>query len=147
MATDVTFRHFSIDPDVFLQEQTNKPPCRHYINYGHCEYGLLCKYSHIMYDSASGKSPIGITAIIDVYGVSLFILFFVIGQVIYPPELLQWFELQQQEAISNSTAPPKPAPSTQRYKLPSGWKIKDLPLSLRPPPPKHGYDWSNTGAW
>ncbi|KAF1798895.1 CCCH-type zinc finger transcription factor [Mucor lusitanicus] len=110
------------DPDVFVQEQANKPPCRHYISYGHCEYGLLCKYSHITYDPAS-------------------------GQPIYPPELLQWFELQQQEAIANSTVPPKPATPTQRYRLPSGWKIKDLPLSLRPPPPKYGYDWSNTGAW
>lgn len=69
------------------------------------------------------------------------------GQAIYPPELLQWFELQQQETAANNTTLQKPAPSTQRYKLPSGWKIKDLPLSLRPPPPKHGYDWSNTGAW
>lgn len=86
-----------------------------------------------------------VVIITDVDGASL--SFIATGQAIYPPELLQWFELQQQEAIANNTTPPKPAPSTQRYKLPSGWKIKDLPLSLRPPPPKHGYDWSNTGAW
>ncbi|CEP06923.1 hypothetical protein [Parasitella parasitica] len=110
------------DPNVFLQEQANKPPCRHYGQYGYCEYGLLCKYTHIVYDTAS-------------------------GQPIYPPELLQWFELQKQEATLNNTTAPKPIPPTQRYKLPSGWKIKDLPLSLRPPPSKHGYDWSNAGFW
>lgn len=43
-----------IDPNVFLQEQANKPPCRHFEQYGYCEYGLLCKYSHITYDPSSG---------------------------------------------------------------------------------------------
>lgn len=71
----------------------------------------------------------------------------ILGQPVYPPELVQWFELQQQEAIMNNNTTPKLTLPTQRYKLPSGWKIKDLPLSLRPPPSKHGYDWSNTGIW
>lgn len=62
---------------------------------------------------------------------------------ILPPELIQWFQLQQEEAL-NAT----PLVVTQkRYKLPSGWKVKDLPPSLRPPPTKNGYDWTHLGTW
>ncbi|KAI7902430.1 uncharacterized protein BX663DRAFT_435717, partial [Cokeromyces recurvatus] len=114
-----------IDPSIFLQEQIAKPPCRHYQQYGYCEFGILCKYSHITYDPNT-------------------------GQYIYPPELIQWFQLQQEEALSstvNLEVTEKTKKKRTRYKLPSGWKVKDLPPSLKPPPPKHGYDWNQVGSW
>ncbi|KAI9485844.1 MAG: hypothetical protein EXX96DRAFT_613694 [Benjaminiella poitrasii] len=117
------------DPSLFLEEQIAKPPCRHYQLHGHCEYGLLCKYSHITMDRNT-------------------------GQYIYPPELVQWFQLQQEEALqtmrTNEIAANKNKTKKRRrirYKLPSGWKVKNLPPSLKPPPSKQGYDWSQVGSW
>lgn len=69
---------------------------------------------------------------------------FNLGQPIYPPELIQWFQLQKQE--SSSLVIKKQQKKT-RYRLPAGWKVKDLPPSLKPPPSKHGYDWNNVGSW
>ncbi|GAA5806980.1 hypothetical protein MFLAVUS_000329 [Mucor flavus] len=107
------------DPSEFLQEQLNKPPCRNYISLGNCEFGLLCKFCHITLDPST-------------------------GQPIYPPELIQWFQLQQQESNSLSI---KKVQNKTRYRLPAGWKVKDLPPSLKPPPSKHGYDWKDLGTW
>lgn len=58
-------------------------------------------------------------------------------QPIYPPELIQWYQ---------SHEPPVKEKKYQRYRLPKGWKLKDLPPSLRPPP-KLGYDYKHTGYW
>ncbi|KAI7891275.1 uncharacterized protein EV154DRAFT_563413 [Mucor mucedo] len=108
------------EPSVFIQEQMDKPPCRHFQrSQGYCEFGLFCKYSHITLDPNT-------------------------GQPIYPPELIQWFQLKQQEANSQII---KKEPKKTRYRLPAGWKVKELPPSLKPPPSKHGYDWSNVGTW
>ncbi|KAI9308749.1 hypothetical protein BJ944DRAFT_155632, partial [Cunninghamella echinulata] len=43
------------DPNDFIKEQIEKPPCRKYGNNGFCEYELDCKYSHITWDN-TGKS-------------------------------------------------------------------------------------------
>ncbi|KAI8975252.1 hypothetical protein BDF20DRAFT_822474, partial [Mycotypha africana] len=101
------FKH----PQVFLQEQIDKPPCKYYQQRGHCEFGLLCRFSHITYDAYD-------------------------GHIIYSPELIQWKNMSDKERRRR-----------QRYKLPTGWKVKDLPPSLKPPPSKKGYDWENVGAW
>lgn len=74
----------------------------------------------------------------------LFDVYFNLGQQIYPPELIQWFQLQQQESNSLSI---KKVQNKTRYRLPAGWKVKDLPPSLKPPPSKHGYDWNDLGTW
>lgn len=114
------------DPSVFLQEQINKPPCRYYRHQGYCEFGLLCKYSHITYDSST-------------------------GQLVYPPELIQWFQLQKEETTANNALQSNTTRTNipRRYKLPAGWKVKDLPPSLKPPPSKHGYNWdiNTVGTW
>ncbi|KAI8878803.1 hypothetical protein K501DRAFT_287682 [Backusella circina FSU 941] len=111
------------DPDDFLQEQLNKSPCRHYLTQGFCDYGLTCKYSHITVDHGSGNT-------------------------IYPPELIQWFEAQKKQVGAQMTQKIKSQESKKRYKLPTGWKVKDLPPSLKPPPSKHGYDWTDdVGFW
>ncbi|RUP49977.1 zinc finger matrin-type protein 5-like protein [Jimgerdemannia flammicorona] len=34
-----------------LNEQMQKPPCRKFTTTGSCEYGLSCRYSHVMYDA------------------------------------------------------------------------------------------------
>lgn len=44
-----------LDPQTFVQQQFNKPPCRSYLDQGSCEFGLLCKYSHIRLDPYTGK--------------------------------------------------------------------------------------------
>ncbi|KAI8972668.1 hypothetical protein BDB01DRAFT_909273 [Pilobolus umbonatus] len=62
------------------------------------------------------------------------------NQPIYPPELNQLLQSQQPET-------PTVAKKIQRYRLPKGWKVKDLPPSLKPPP-KGGYEWEvDTGYW
>ncbi|CAO3635405.1 unnamed protein product [Mucor hiemalis] len=62
------------------------------------------------------------------------------GQTIYPPELTEWFQLTQQKPLITKS-------KKTRYRLPSRWKVKELPPSLKPPPSKNGYDWDNVGTW
>jgi U11/U12 small nuclear ribonucleoprotein SNRNP20 len=132
----------TLDPNVFLQEQLDKPPCRNFLAQGgYCEFGLLCKYSHITLDQATGKPH---------SKMQLQTLIINLGQPIYPPELIQWFHLQRQEATAennkNVIITEKKKKQT-RYRLPAGWKVNDLPPSLKPPPSKHGYDWNQVGSW
>ncbi|KAF7721601.1 hypothetical protein EC973_004374 [Apophysomyces ossiformis] len=102
----------------------NKPPCRHFFTHGYCEYELSCKYSHVTLDMT--------------------------GQPILPPELIRWFQAQQQqqhEAMILATAKAEAASKKKpKYRLPKGWKVQDLPPSLKPPP-KQGYEWTHTGYW
>lgn len=116
------------EPEVFIAEQMNKPPCRLYATEGYCEYELGCRYSHIMTDLS--------------------------GQPIYPPELIAWLQettqvmpaaglLKQQEDRPKQ----QQQQSTPKYRLPPGWKVRDLPPSLKPPPAKHGYQWTDLGTW
>ncbi|KAI8374815.1 hypothetical protein BD560DRAFT_393315 [Blakeslea trispora] len=100
------------DPNEFLQEQMNRPPCRFYQQQGYCEFQLLCRYSHITYDPYS-------------------------GQPILPPELIQWLQSHEKQ--------PKPK-KIKRPRLPAGWKIKELPPSLKPPFDVD-YDWHHVGTW
>lgn len=65
-----------------------------------------------------------------------------VGQYIYPPELLQWFQYEDKKKLVIKKQEKK-----TRYRLPIGWKVKDLPPSLKPPPSKHGYEWDNVGSW
>lgn len=65
---------------------------------------------------------------------------------------MQWFQLQQQEVLNNNIKITESETVAEkkkktRYKLPAGWKVKDLPPSLKPPPSKHGYDWDQVGSW
>ncbi|KAI8069849.1 uncharacterized protein B0P05DRAFT_639385 [Gilbertella persicaria] len=103
------------DPHVFIQEQLDKPPCHYYYQSGYCEYGLLCRYSHITFNPST-------------------------GHIVYPPEIIHWFKLHPQDTITSNS-------KRKRYRLPSGWKVKDLPPSLKPPPSKYGYDWQSIGHW
>lgn len=75
----------------------------------------------------------------------MFTYHYMLGQMILPPEIVQWFQSQQQEAMNETPIVVKQ--KRKRYKLPSGWKVKDLPLSLKPPPSKNGYDWNHVGSW
>ncbi|KAG1450725.1 hypothetical protein G6F56_008263 [Rhizopus delemar] len=98
----------------FVQQQFNKPPCRSYLDQGSCEFGLLCKYSHIRLDPYT-------------------------GQPVFPKEILYFQSLMTQD---------KPVVKKKtRYRLPSGWKVKDLPPSLKPPPIKQGYHWDHLSQW
>ncbi|KAI8376012.1 uncharacterized protein BYT42DRAFT_498766, partial [Radiomyces spectabilis] len=96
---------FKVDPEVFIREQMEKPPCRNFNTHGFCEFELQCKGNHITYDY-------------------------------YALQLAQ-NSLRRQEQLKR----------TPRYKLPSGWKVRELPPSLKPPPAKHGYEWNNLGFW
>lgn len=73
------------------------------------------------------------------------------GQLVYPPELIQWFQLQKEETTANNALQSNTTRTNipRRYKLPAGWKVKDLPPSLKPPPSKHGYNWdiNTVGTW
>jgi U11/U12 small nuclear ribonucleoprotein SNRNP20 len=70
------------------------------------------------------------------------------GQTIYPPDLLQWFDAQKKQVGAQMTQKIKLQDSKKRYKLPAGWKVRELPPSLKPPPSKHGYDWTDdVGFW
>ncbi|KAI9489023.1 hypothetical protein BDB00DRAFT_921909 [Zychaea mexicana] len=111
------------DPDEYIHEQASKPPCRRYLMQGYCEYQLQCRYSHITYDPA--------------------------GRPIYPPELTAWLqERQQADATARAQAPvATPSMDKPKYRLPRGWKVRELPPSLKPPPPSPPYSWSNAGVW
>ncbi|KAL1926738.1 hypothetical protein VTP01DRAFT_5384 [Rhizomucor pusillus] len=113
------------DPSEFIQEQLSKSPCRRYFSEGYCEYQLDCKYSHVGWDPAR-NCPI------------------------YPSELTEWLEERAKIDASN-TQGVKSQSRTKRtkpmYKLPAGWKVRDLPLSLRPPSSEDEYRWSNVGYW
>ncbi|CDH49703.1 hypothetical protein RO3G_07338 [Lichtheimia corymbifera JMRC:FSU:9682] len=114
------------EPEEFIREQQNKPPCRRYLNHGFCEYRLDCRYSHIAYDMA--------------------------GHPIYPVELIEWLQQRQLADASPSTTvvswqqQQQQQPPAKRYRLPSGWKLHALPPSLKPPP-RQGYDWSDVASW
>ncbi|KAG1138208.1 hypothetical protein G6F37_013375 [Rhizopus arrhizus] len=82
------------------------------MNHGYCEYGLLCKYSHIQSDLLT-------------------------GQLIYPKEIIYFQSL---------TTPKSTKPVQQkRHRLPFGWKLKDLPPSLKPP--SSDYLWEHVNHW
>ncbi|KAI7858112.1 hypothetical protein BDC45DRAFT_328095 [Circinella umbellata] len=115
------------DPNEFIQEQINKPPCRRYLTQGYCDYQLQCRYSHITYDPT--------------------------GRLIYPPELLNWLQERQQadeaaaaEVLAATTASSK-KDEKPKYRLPRGWKIRELPPSLKPPPSSQPYSYSHSGVW
>ncbi|CEG64363.1 Zinc finger matrin-type protein 5 [Rhizopus azygosporus] len=100
------------DPRAFIQEQLKKPPCKYYLSHGYCEYGLLCKYSHIQIDPYTGQYK-------------------------FPKEILYFQSLSSQPTIVKN----------KRYKLPPGWKLKDLPPSLKPPIKDQDYHWDHTAQW
>ncbi|KAL0080387.1 CCCH-type zinc finger transcription factor [Phycomyces blakesleeanus] len=113
------------DPNEFVAEQMNKPPCRHFFTHGQCEFGLSCKFSHIAYATS--------------------------GEPILSPELIQWLQSRNQEQNQQSIAHQKKteqqsARKRSRYRLPTGWKVRSLPPSLCPPK-KQEYDWTDTGYW
>ncbi|KAG1131864.1 hypothetical protein G6F38_013347 [Rhizopus arrhizus] len=100
------------DREGFIRNQVNKLPCKYYMNHGYCEYGLLCKYSHIQSDLLT-------------------------GQLIYPKEIIYFQSL---------TTPKSTKPVQQkRHRLPFGWKLKDLPPSLKPP--SSDYLWEHVNHW
>ncbi|KAI9274270.1 hypothetical protein BDA99DRAFT_431814, partial [Phascolomyces articulosus] len=115
------------EPEEFIQEQMNKPPCRHYLSQGYCNYQLQCRYSHITYDPT--------------------------GQVIYPPELLNWLQERQRAdqaammAVKTTATASGDINKNPKYRLPRGWKVRELPPSLKPPPPSQPYSWNNSGFW
>ncbi|SAM09071.1 hypothetical protein [Absidia glauca] len=114
----------TIDPNDFIMEQMNKPPCRRYMQTRHCDYRLDCKYSHVRIDHRSGKP-------------------------LFPEELLEWLDAKATEQAQPSNHQPidnkaKPSPT---YKLPSGLSVKDLPPSLKPPPIGKDFDWTSTATW
>ncbi|CAO3591837.1 unnamed protein product [Absidia cylindrospora] len=95
---------------------------------GYCEYKLDCKYGHIKLDKKTGNP-------------------------IFPEELLEWLHAKTLEQQQRQEQPqPQQINETKKepsylYKLPSGWKVKDLPPSLKPPPLGQEYDWSHVGTW
>ncbi|KAI8336180.1 hypothetical protein BC941DRAFT_428538 [Chlamydoabsidia padenii] len=113
------------DPNDFITEQLNKPPCRRYMQTGNCEYKLDCRYSHIKRDHRTGTP-------------------------LFPKELIEWLDAkateQQQVHQSDNTRIDKSKKSFT-YKLPIGLKVKDLPPSLKPPPIDQDYDWNSTATW
>ncbi|KAI9280076.1 hypothetical protein BY458DRAFT_501302 [Sporodiniella umbellata] len=42
------------DPVAFLAQYAQRPPCRTFLEHAHCEFGLLCKYSHLLQDPLTG---------------------------------------------------------------------------------------------
>ncbi|CAG8511382.1 13028_t:CDS:2 [Funneliformis mosseae] len=87
---------------------------------GYCPYGLSCKYSHV-------PKGIDFTFIDPYYYLAL------------NPHILQSNKFTTQEQWKQPTV------QTFKYKLPPGL-TKDLPSSLRPPPPT-GYDFFNAAQW
>ncbi|KAI8089287.1 uncharacterized protein BX664DRAFT_332635 [Halteromyces radiatus] len=116
------------DPDDFINEQLNKPPCRRYRQNGYCEYELDCKYSHLIRDYKT-------------------------GQLLFPKELLEWLdakaadEQQQKQQQQQQQQTKKSSRKSIVYRLPPGWKVKELPPSLKPPTLGEDYDWNHVGIW
>ncbi|CAG8499406.1 16164_t:CDS:2 [Acaulospora morrowiae] len=137
------------DPAELLVENSKKSPCRKFFESGYCPFGLSCKYSHVPYGidfsivdphCKSIGSPLACT----VYYLPIEI-FFPLTLVVYlfqNPHLLQQRHFQTSE---ESTSTLQQRPPMFKYKLPPGLP-KDLPPSLRPPPP-NGYDYSNCAQW
>ncbi|CAG8465200.1 12908_t:CDS:2 [Acaulospora colombiana] len=115
----------TLDPAELLVENSKKSPCRKFFESGYCPFGLSCKYSHV---------PYGIDfSIIDPH--------LYLSQ---NPHLLQ----QKHPQVSTLGGPlpnSHQRQSTFKYKLPPGLP-KELPPSLRPPPPD-GHDYSNCAQW
>ncbi|KAG9303554.1 hypothetical protein G9A89_018450 [Geosiphon pyriformis] len=109
------------NPAEILVENARHPPCRKFLETGHCQFGLSCRYSHV---------PPGID--FSVFDPNLYLS--------QNPYLL----MQQQPQLQKPRPQPQQLQLT-RYKLPPGLP-KDLPPSLRPPPPS-GYDFSNAPQW
>ncbi|KAI8142094.1 hypothetical protein BJV82DRAFT_617159, partial [Fennellomyces sp. T-0311] len=63
------------------------------------------------------------------------------GRPVYPPELTAWLQERQQQPNTST------AVVETKYRLPRGWKVRDLPASLKPPPPVTGYSLSKSGYW
>ncbi|PHZ09243.1 uncharacterized protein RHIMIDRAFT_300032 [Rhizopus microsporus ATCC 52813] len=59
------------------------------------------------------------------------------GQYKFPKEILYFQSLASQPTIVKN----------KRYKLPPGWKLKDLPPSLKPPIKDQNYHWDHTAQW
>ncbi|KAI7867600.1 hypothetical protein BDF14DRAFT_1995855 [Spinellus fusiger] len=106
------------DPDVFITEQMQKPACRHFYTHGYCEFGLSCKFSHITY--TAGKC-----------------------HPVFPSELVEWLHHQK---TTYAKTPKRTIPRPPRYRLPAGWKVQELPVSLQPPS-RQGYNWTDVGYW
>ncbi|CAI2164529.1 11335_t:CDS:2 [Funneliformis geosporum] len=93
---------------------------KHLEDDGYCPYGLSCKYSHV-------PKGIDFTRIDPYYYLAL------------NPHILQSNKFTTREQWKQPTV------QTYKYKLPPGL-TKDLPPSLRPPPPI-GYDFFNAAQW
>ncbi|CAG8621634.1 1548_t:CDS:2, partial [Scutellospora calospora] len=115
------------DPVELLLENCKKSPCRKFCESGYCPFGLSCKYSHV---------PYGVDfSIIDPH------LYLAQNPILLQQQRPQLFTKQQ----GGQSLQQKPIPMF-KYKLPSGISLRDLPPSLRPPPPM-GYDFSKAAQW
>ncbi|CAG8503678.1 4870_t:CDS:2 [Paraglomus occultum] len=112
------------DPVELLLENARKPPCRRFLETGFCPFGLSCRYSHV--------PPHIDMSTIDPHSSTL----------VY---LSQNQHLLNKRLNESNRPPPPPPVKVTRYKLPPGLP-KDLPPSLRLPPPG-GYDYSNVAEW
>ncbi|KAI9318970.1 hypothetical protein BX666DRAFT_1408880 [Dichotomocladium elegans] len=111
------------EPEELIADRQKRSPCYKYMTYGHCPSGFHCMYSHITYDAA--------------------------GQIILPPDIIEWMQQRfgpSQEAAQTAEAAAASLPQ-KRYRLPTGWKVRTLPPSLKPPPAKGGFDWTVTASW
>ncbi|KAI8061032.1 hypothetical protein BC940DRAFT_310659 [Gongronella butleri] len=117
------------DPQEVINEHLQKPPCRRFQQTRSCDFGLMCRYSHIL------RGPR--------------------GEPVYPPELVDWLQARSEAAsddkqvISGTSHKPKQDGARTKTMLPPGWHVHDLPPSLHPPPPStaRGYDWDHVGVW
>ncbi|CAG8524313.1 10143_t:CDS:2, partial [Dentiscutata heterogama] len=114
-------------PIELLLENSKKSPCRKFHETGYCPFGLSCKYSHV---------PYGID-------------FSVVDPHLYLAQNPILLQQQRRQAFMNEqggqSLQQKPTPMF-KYKLPAGLSLRDLPPSLRPPPPM-GYDFSKAAQW
>ncbi|CAG8702603.1 16632_t:CDS:2, partial [Cetraspora pellucida] len=114
------------DPVELLLENSKKSPCRKFNETGYCPFGLSCKYSHVPYGTD----------------------FSVVDPHLYlsqNPILLQQRRQIFSREQGGQSSQQRPTPMF-KYKLPSGLSLRDLPPSLRPPPPM-GYDFSKAAQW
>ncbi|RIA88421.1 hypothetical protein C1645_826342 [Glomus cerebriforme] len=110
------------DPVELLIENSKNPTCRKFKDDGYCPYGLSCKYSHV-------PKGIDFTFVDPHYYLA------------HNPHLLerQFNRFTAQDDYQQTSV------QKVKYKLPPGL-TKNLPPSLRPPPPT-GYDFSYAAQW